>query len=146
MAILFSIIATVYGIFSRQSGSYFATNRFFTGYYITKKILQRDFEKANTIRLNPEQDKIILQIKNEANRRTVIYELDTAFIVRTDAGRSDTLYPGAWIAAKSNVNDSTSLLGFIKLRHRYHTQYFYTYLRKRYARADILSDSIKPEP
>ncbi|MGJ7030932.1 hypothetical protein [Niabella hirudinis] len=146
MAILFGVIATVYMILSRQSAHYFAGNRFFTDYYITKKLLQRDFEKARTVKLDPERNQIILQTKTGNALKTTVYQLDTAFIVRTEPGRADTLRPGAGIAAQRNVNDSTPLLATLKLRHRYREQYFYTYLQKRYARADILNDSIQTVP
>lgn len=146
MAILFGVIATVYMILSRQSAHYFTGNRFFTDYYITKKLLQRDFEKARTVKLDPERNQIILQKKTGSMLTTTVYQLDTAFIVRTEQGQTDTLRPGAGIVAQRHLNDSTPLLSALKLQHRYRAQYFYTYLQKRYARADILSDSIQTEP
>lgn len=146
MAILFGVIATVYMILSRQSGRYFTGNRFFTDYYLTKEILQRDVAKAATLRLNPERNQIILQVKKDTLLATVIYQLNTAFIVRMEPGRSDTLRPGAWIAAQRHVNDSSLLLAALKLQHRYHTQDFYTHLQKRYASAELLNDTIKTEP
>ncbi|MCF3107864.1 hypothetical protein LL912_03645 [Niabella sp. CC-SYL272] len=146
MAILFGVIATVYMILARQSGHYFAGNRFFTDYYITKKLLQRDIEKARTVKLDPERNQLILQTKTGNHSRTTVYQLDTAFIVRTEPGRSDTLRPGAGIVAQRPINDSTPLLVYLKLRHRYRDQYFYTYLQKRYAKADLLNDSIQTEP
>lgn len=146
MAILFSVLATVYTILGNQSAHYFATNRFFTDYYITKKQLQQDFEKARTIRLNPAFNQIILQNNKGITLNTIVYQLDSAFIVRTYQGRSDTLLPGAWIAAQRNVNDTSSLLAFLKLQHHYGAQPFYTFLQKRYARTDILYDSSATDP
>lgn len=146
MAILFGVIATVYMILSRQSSHYFAGNRYFTDYYVTKKLLQHDFEKARIIKLDPERNQLILQTKAGYTLKTTVYQLDTAFMVRTEPGRSDTLRPGAGIATQRYVNDSTPLLVALKLQHRYREQYFYTYLQKRYARADLLSDSIQTEP
>ncbi|WP_300600656.1 hypothetical protein [Niabella sp.] len=146
MAILFGVIATVYMILARQSGHYFAGNRFFTDYYVTKKLLQRDVEKANTVRLDPERNQLILQMKSGPAFTTTVYQLDTAFFVRTDPDGSDTLRPGASIAARRYVSDSSTLVASLKLQHRYQAQYFYTYLQKRYARSEILNDSIQTEP
>ncbi|WP_090391219.1 type II secretion system protein [Niabella drilacis] len=146
MAILFGVIATVYMILARQSAHYFTTHRFFTGYYLTKKQLQQDFEKARSIRLDAEHHQLILREEKGVALKTITYRLDTAFIVRSDGDRSDTLYPGARIAAQRYLNDSTPLLVSIKLQHRYGTQYFHTSLGKHYAQADLLNDSTTTEP
>ncbi|MBO9620910.1 MAG: type II secretion system protein [Niabella sp.] len=140
MAILFGIIATVYMIFSGQSRRSFETNRFFSEYSTTKKILQNDFEKARMIRFDTDGKSLLLQETDHKNNPVVVrYQLDSSYLIRTTGERADTLHPGGLLAGRTIVQDTLPLVTFIKLQHRWHGQVFYTYLQKNYALAELLT-------
>ncbi|ANH80030.1 hypothetical protein A8C56_02685 [Niabella ginsenosidivorans] len=140
MAILFGVIATMYMIITRQSRRNFETNRFFTEYFTTKKIMQNDMEKATGVTAETDPERIIIQIKaSNGTLETISYQVDSNYILRNIGVRTDTLKPGGRITNRTIVNDTLPLITGIRLQHRYKGQLFYTYLQKKYATDDLLN-------
>lgn len=141
MSILFATGFAVYMIVNKQVRSMEEKNSFYTDYFLTKSVLKRDFTRPGLITIS--EDRKIISIKMSDDGRTsnqpLEIQLDSAYILRAEGDRIDTLKPGATIESIGFMQDTLPLVKFIKMRTIYNQKPFFTYLQKDYSAAEILS-------
>lgn len=139
ISVLFMTGFAIYMIMQKQANNLTAKNNFYTDYFITKSVLQRDFSEPGIITVSG--DRRIVQIKAERNDSTtsqVTLLFDSAYILRTQGDQIDTLLPGAVIEQTHFLQDTLALVDFIKIRSAYNKKNIFTYLEKDYSAAELL--------
>ncbi len=145
MAILFTVGTFIYMIISQQFRVSAEKNRFYSDYYVTQKVMRSDMEKAFTATITDDNTVVTLQMRRDAAAaETILYKMDSAYILRVQGERADTLLPGGIIAAYKTLNDSIPLVNYVKIEHRYGQKPFFTYLEKKYAAEQILTYNLQP--
>jgi type II secretory pathway pseudopilin PulG len=145
MAILFTVGTFIYTIISQQFRVSAEKNRFYSNYYVTQKVMRSDMGKAFTATVTDDNTVINLQMNRDAAAaETILYKMDSAYILRVQGERTDTLLPGGTIAAYKTLSDTIPLANYIKIEHRYGQRPFFTYLEKHYASEQILSYNPQP--
>jgi type II secretory pathway pseudopilin PulG len=136
MAIIFSFISMVYLIFTRQASLQLATGRTMQEYLATRHSLQYDLERAAVVYYNTSSDNFIFRTTTSDS---IAYRFDATGILRSRAGHTDTLQPGATIIEKTFENDSLFLIKTITLEYTGRFNQCHMYLQKKYAIADLLN-------
>jgi len=141
MSILFATGWAVYMIVNKQARSMEEKNSFYTDYFLTKSVLQRDFTRPGLVTVSDDRKKLTITPTHDeaAAKSSLSIYLDSAYLLRTEGDRVDTLKPGAIIENISFMQDTLPLVQFIKMRTIYNQRSFFTYLQKDYSAAEILS-------
>ncbi|MCH5718174.1 PulJ/GspJ family protein [Niabella hibiscisoli] len=141
MSIVFATGFAVYMIVNKQVRNMEEKNSFYTDYFLTKSVLQRDFSRPGLITISDDRKKLTISAPGggaNSDQPLEIY-LDSNYVLRAQGDRIDTLKPGATIESISFMQDTLSLVTFVKMRTIYHQKAFFTYLQKDYSAAEMLS-------
>jgi type II secretory pathway pseudopilin PulG len=140
MSIVFSFISMVYLIFSRQAGKLLETNRYTNEYRATRRVVRYDFEKAVGVYYNTTANSFILKTFTSSGKTdSIVYSFHAKGIVRSHAGHTDTLQPGATVIDKTFVSDTLLLINHITLEQTGRFNNGRLYLQKKYAITDLLN-------
>lgn len=141
MSIVFATGLTIYTIINKQVRSMEEKNSFYTDYFMTKSVLQRDFTRPGVVTVSDDLKKLTITSSNSsaAAGSTLDIYLDSAYLLRAEGDRVDTLRPGAIIENIGFMQDTLPLVRFVKMRTIYHQKPFFTYLQKDYSAAEMLS-------
>ena len=141
MSVLFAMGFAIYMIVNKQVRGMEEKNSFYADYFLTKSVLKRDFTRPGLITISDDRSKLSIVIpRNEpANDSPLEIIFDSAYILRAQGDRVDTLKPGATIESIGFMQDTLPLVQFLKIRTIYHQKPFFTYLQKDYSAAELLS-------